>query len=64
MDSAMKSVTFVFQKITQNCSKQIIGQRIDIQILPLRILIQVFKETEINTVLRICFTLQNKIGTL
>ena len=37
---AMKSVVFVFTQNTQNCSKQIIVQKISIQILPLQILIR------------------------
>jgi len=39
----MKSVAFVFTKNTQICSEQIIGQRIDINILPKQILIRIFE---------------------
>ena len=34
MSVAMKSVAFVIPKNAQNCSKRIIGQKIDIRILP------------------------------
>ena len=40
MGTAIKSVTFVFTKNVQNCSKWIIGQKIDIWISPKWILIQ------------------------
>ena len=42
MGTAIKSVTFLFTRNAQNCSKQIIGQKIDIRILPKQILIQIF----------------------
>ena len=43
MGTAIKSMTFIFTKNAQNCSKRIIGQKIDIQILPKRILIRIFE---------------------
>ena len=42
MGTAIKSVTFLFARNAQNCNKQIIGKKIDIQILPKQILIQMF----------------------